>query len=418
MWYNRSYSLAFCDGPYNMLLPSTFFRRNPGLPVQNVTIGFQPEIGSVGMPTYRGLLRFMHPSDVESGFPRRNQSDTENNVWKFHKFEPWTTLLDNNETYDHVYAYFEDNYDVNGSDWVAAAQLALHVQYQNLFNGFISHVFEYTTAVIMWKTQSPWPSLRGFLYDWYLETTGALRGVRASLSSPVSVVFDPLSWRLRIINRSIQSFLRSFCLLGAEYRWIDVQGNIVESKEVMLLHDISAMSASFLGSIDDVLQWPENCSSVCFLQLQQTGNCSIEQTNQWYWLTKPSTNGDASDFSLLGQLRQNRSASVQVQVHHCHVSGKGLQVQASIQVALDSPVILFYPTFQLLKQNNDSLLPLFDDHECDIALIPGSDSIRTLESPVQIEAGSRIRVGVSSWNAPTMYHEIFCQEPIANNEII
>jgi hypothetical protein len=28
------------------------------------------------------------------------------------------------------------------------------------------------SAMIMWKTQSPWPSLRGFLYDAYLEPTG------------------------------------------------------------------------------------------------------------------------------------------------------------------------------------------------------------------------------------------------------
>jgi mannosylglycoprotein endo-beta-mannosidase len=417
MWYNRSYSLAFGDGPYNMLLPSTFFRRNPGLPVQNVTIGFQPEIGSVGMPTYRGLLRFMHPSDVESGFPRRNQSDAGNSVWEFHKFEPWTTLLDDNETYDHVFAYFESNYDVNASEWVAAAQLALHVQYQNLFNGFISHIFEYTTTVIMWKTQSPWPSLRGFLYDWYLETTGALRGVRASLRCPVSVVFDPSSWRLCIVNRSIQSFRRSFCSLGAEYSWITVHGNVLESRKVKLLHDISAMSALFLGSFDDVLQWPENCSSVCFLRLQIFSNCSIEQANHWYWLTKTSASGDDSDFSLLGQLRQDARARVQVRVHHCHVSTKVLQVQASIYVALDSPVVFFYPTFQLLNQENDPLLPIFDDHECDVVLLPGSESIRNLESPARILAGSQIRVELSSWNAPTMYQDIICQAPRASNEV-
>ena len=35
----------------------------------------------------------------------------------------------------------------------------------------------------MWKTQSPWPTLRGALYDNYLETTGGYWGVRSATGS-------------------------------------------------------------------------------------------------------------------------------------------------------------------------------------------------------------------------------------------
>jgi hypothetical protein len=42
-------------------------------------------------------------------------------------------------------------------------------------------MFEWYTAVIMWKSQSPWPALRGGLYDWYLAQTGGFYGVRSAL---------------------------------------------------------------------------------------------------------------------------------------------------------------------------------------------------------------------------------------------
>lgn len=47
-------------------------------------------------------------------------------------------------------------------------------------------MFEWYTAVLFWKSQSPWPSLRGGLYDWFLGMTGGYYGVRAALSGTQS----------------------------------------------------------------------------------------------------------------------------------------------------------------------------------------------------------------------------------------
>lgn len=42
-------------------------------------------------------------------------------------------------------------------------------------------MFKWYTAVLFWKSQSPWPSLRGGLYDYFLAVTGGYYGVRAAL---------------------------------------------------------------------------------------------------------------------------------------------------------------------------------------------------------------------------------------------
>ena len=54
----------------------------------------------------------------------------------------------------------------------------------------------------MWKTQSPWPSLRGFLYDWYLHPTGGFYGVREATKG-VHAQLDFRTRRIIVVNRAL-----------------------------------------------------------------------------------------------------------------------------------------------------------------------------------------------------------------------
>lgn len=452
MWMNRSNSLAFADGPYSMQYPATFFEKNPGLFngedekekwKKNVSIAFQPEVGSASAPTYEGLLRFLTEEEANTGVPNRINGVSAGDVWGFHSYQPWTTLQ-NNVSYDHVYAYFGPSNIINASDWCAAAQLAAHAHYQYLFTGFISHIFEYTTAVIFWKSQSPWPSLRGFLYDWYLESTGTLRGVRAALSQPVSVALDASSWRLRLINRGINSWpclsaRKIYSDIGASYEWFDIHGKLVLSGQLYLAghKTIPPMNATLLGnSALDALAWPSNCSDVCFLSLRPLGfpekNQGLDSTTchshsitpAWYWLSNPAIDGLGGNFSLLGEMRNRSKANATFSVDYCVFSKSlGLTVQVDIQV-LSSSEVLFYPTFSVFLPTDQPLFPLFDDDETNIVLLPGTNYSRRLRLPTSSISGAmstaddlrlgddiKIRVRMNSWNRPSITHYVACRPP-------
>ena len=76
-------------------------------------------------------------------------------------------------------------------------------QYQALFEGYTSGMWTWYSAVVMWKTASPWPALRGALYDSYLATTGGLWGVRAGKAAPArkcATPSPPRAW-----NTSLQT---------------------------------------------------------------------------------------------------------------------------------------------------------------------------------------------------------------------
>jgi hypothetical protein len=47
--------------------------------------------------------------------------------------------------------------------------------------------WQYYSAVIYWKSASPWPTLRGALYDWLLQPTGGYWGARAALRGSIHV---------------------------------------------------------------------------------------------------------------------------------------------------------------------------------------------------------------------------------------
>lgn len=401
LWSNRSFSLAFADGPYGMLLPSTMFQRNPGLNdlvPDDVRVGFQPEIGSTSAPTYRGLLRFMSFHEASVGVPSRHATKA-GEIWEYHKFEPWLTPVSNDSTYDHVYSYFTPGYKVNASEWCAAAQLAAHAQYQNLMNAFVSHAFEYTAAVILWKSQSPWPSLRGFLYDWYLEATGSLRGVRAALLCPVSVAFDPSSWKVRVINRSLWPLQQSTeSSVGAKYAWVNLEGKVITTGEMFLAKEEIVLPMT-TKPLNGKLQWPTNCSSVCFLRLMYIGPRNLIFSS-WNWLTNPVL-GDSSDFSALEGMRSRQAANAFLFLDDCAISNASITtVQVRIELSRESQELLFYPALTLSYEGQE-ILPVFDDGETETVLLPGRDQKRELYVLQPVSQGSQIKVTLSSWNGPT-----------------
>jgi len=408
VWENRSYSLAYSDGPYSMLLPKKYFERNPGLPCKNVPIGFQPEVGPyASVPSYEGLTRFMSTKEVEDGFPKRNGGSNLNIVskaWRQHNFIPWTT-----GHYDHVYTYFDESYNVTGSEWSKAAQLASYLQNVYLCMGFISHIFEYTSAFVIWKTQSPWPTLRGFLYDWWLEMTGSFVGVKAVLHNSLSVTFDAVTWKIRIVNRESYSIRpTSGESVGVHFHWVTLEGKTAHSGNIYVTDSVSSMSSSFVGE-NYTLKFPENCSSVCFLSLTTVVQGRKDYSPTWLWLTDP-TGGDESDFSQLGEARLRQRATVSLQMMKCSVLSAGFtQVEVKLKVPIESQEILFYPILSVYSGiGNYPLNPIFDSGDVGIVILPGESDERTLSLISNIKPGSTLIVVLSSWNAAEVKGQITC----------
>lgn len=70
--------------------------------------------------------------------------------------------------------------------YLLQAQLVNYTQYRALLEGWTSRMWSKYTGVLIWKTQNPWTSLRGHLYDHLHEQTAGFYGCRCA-AEPIHV---------------------------------------------------------------------------------------------------------------------------------------------------------------------------------------------------------------------------------------
>ena len=111
------------------------------------------EAGNTAHPDFESLARFLSPAVRERVPPPlagTKGGGAVDPVWGFHNYLPMTDGLGR----DHLYALapaatgaFADSLEYS-----RAAGLVQHAQYQALFEAYLEHIFDYTSAIIMWKS--------------------------------------------------------------------------------------------------------------------------------------------------------------------------------------------------------------------------------------------------------------------------
>lgn len=132
------------------------------------------------------MRKFLSPSSLASfppEFASESSGEQVDQEWRYHN---WLGFSTPNKTWrplcpkgiDHVYNLGRPK---TTEEYAQAAQVAQLTQFQSLFEGFLEHLWAYYSAVVMWKSQSPWPVFRGAFYDSWLAPTGGFYGVRRAL---------------------------------------------------------------------------------------------------------------------------------------------------------------------------------------------------------------------------------------------
>ena len=71
------------------------------------------------------------------------------------------------------------------------AQLVNYDQYRSLVEGHTSHMWDWYTGLLVWKSQNPWPALKGQFYDWYLDQNAGYYGYKHG-AAPLHLQFNPV----------------------------------------------------------------------------------------------------------------------------------------------------------------------------------------------------------------------------------
>ncbi|KAK4850793.1 hypothetical protein QYF36_009863 [Acer negundo] len=181
----------FTDGPYEIQYPEDFFKDS------FYKYGFNPEVGSVGMPVAATIKATMPLEGWQiplfKKLPNGYIEEVPNPIWDYHKYIPYSKP---GKVHDQIEQYGIPK-DLN--DFCLKAQLVNYIQYRALLEGWTSRMWTKYTGVLIWKNQNPWTGLRGQFYDHLLDQTAGFYGCR-SAAEPIHVQLNLATYFIEAVN--------------------------------------------------------------------------------------------------------------------------------------------------------------------------------------------------------------------------
>lgn len=212
------------DGPYNNLDLSTYFNKTPAsgtginkLNTYTGTYGFHPEWGAACFPTSESFRQFMPPDKL---WP-------ENSVWDYDHYFGYTSSSDNRgggaSPGDYVNRINARYGMATGiEDFCRKAQLMNIETHKAMYEGYTDHLWNDASGLLMWMSQSAFPTMIWQTYDYYLDCTGAYWGVKKACE-PIHIQWNIASGQVKVINTSNQDYNK----VTATSAIYDINGNII-----------------------------------------------------------------------------------------------------------------------------------------------------------------------------------------------
>ncbi|MEI3800277.1 MULTISPECIES: glycoside hydrolase family 2 protein [unclassified Chitinophaga] len=315
------------DGPYGIQPLSTFWSTR--------TFPFNSEVGSVGTGDYESLERFL---PAENLVPPDQQTGKTDAVWDYHKYIAYNKAVD---------PYGKTN-DLR--EWANKAQLVNYDQYRALMEGFSSHMWDWYTGVIIWKTQNPWTALRGQMYDYYLDPNACLYGTRKG-ATPLHVMYDPEEGMVMAVNNTFQ-YARDLML---ELKTYDMQGN--DSLLTQVFVEVGPTTVQKFMNMKPLLDKLKAQQGLFFSLRLLNAHQQVVDENL-YWL--PDAKGNYSG------LAQMPAAGVKVTA----VKAGADSINVTISNPAGGPVAFFNRVSLVNTQNKKRILPVFYSDNY-ISVLPG-----------------------------------------------
>ena len=327
--FTRNYLGDNGDGPYGIQELEWFytFRSHP----------FNPEAGSVGSPEVESFREFMTEKDLK-GFPRKGR--TRDACWRYHK--------------DLGYGEHLERYgDVNSiEDYCKLAQVVNYDQYRSFMEGWASHMWDWYTGVLIWKTQNPWTALRGQMYDWYLDVNASLYGTRKGCE-PLHPFYNRVTRKVMLMNTGVERI-----------NGLKVKAEVFSRKgELLWQQETDAVAeASQVGTLFEVPS-VNGVTGVYFLKLTLCDAGGKELTDNIYWLTTLD-----KDFRTLGELPATRPTIT------THLEKQGDKYQGTVTLQADKDISFFNRVKVFNKQTGKRILPVhYSDNY--VTLMPGDRKV-------------------------------------------
>jgi len=358
------------DGPYGIQPLATFWDYK--------TFPFNSEVGSVGINDYESLKRFIPAKDmVVPEYDESAGKTKTDSVWEYHKYIG----------YDGSIAKYGKVKDM--ADFAEKAQLVNYDQYRALMEGFSSHMWDWYTGVIIWKTQNPWTAMRGQMYDYYLDPNACLYGLHSG-SEPLHVMYNPGDGMVMIANNTFKT-VTNMMLIARAY---DMDGKMTDISQVF--SDITPTTTKRYFSLkEDLDKVAKDKGAFVDLEILDQNKKTIRQNIYWV----PDEKGMYSGLQHMPASQLTTSAT--------QVS-KG-KIKVDMLNPANAPVAFFNRISLVDAQTGERILPAFYSDNY-ISVLPGEHKSILVDFDTS-EHPDMPLITISGWNLGEQKVQILAQHP-------
>lgn len=328
-------------GPYHTLEPKDYFTH----PKLN---GFSSEIGPSGIPPMQSMEKFM-PEMGKTWAPGRFPLD---GVWAYHDANNWP----GNDTrkftsYDDMLRNYYGAPDTSVmaegvKNYIEISQLINYDVYRASIESINRQLWSNASGILLWKSNSSWPSITWQVYDWYLQANAGYYGAKKA-GEAIHVQFNRNDNSVSVLN--LQN--RNLTGITINTTLFDLSLKTVWNETKKL--DTGANCSVFSGIIV-----PES-KETQFLKMTVISTAGEILAENFYWLNEDN------DFKLLNSMPEPK---LDIAVSNVSNSGNH-KFQVLVKNTGQTPAFML--NLKLVgKESKQEVLPVFwsDNY---ISLLPG-----------------------------------------------
>ena len=220
--------------------------------------------------------------------------------------------------------------------------------------GYTSRMWDWYTGFLVWKSQNPWPGLRGQFYDWFLDQNATYYGFRHG-AAPLHLQFSPADSAVYIVNTTPKDRkgLRFEAVLADENGrelWKRSQEASVLANSVIKVWDVNLKDKPAL---------------IHFLKLKITylsTGVTIDENTYWIpYENRQEAFMQLRDAKVVSQMTKNNSGKI------------------TVDIANSGDVAAFFVRMKVIKTLTQEMLsPVFFDDNY-IVIMPGEKKSITVD---------------------------------------
>jgi hypothetical protein len=330
------------SGPYKYQQPRYYFEN---------ARGFTTELGTTCVPPIESMRKMMSENSL---WPI-------NDTWGMHDY----CHGGNGET-----GPYEDAIEKYGGrpsgieEFCKKAQLVNIENYKAMFEAWNNKLFNDCGGVLLWMSQSCWPSMVWQTYDYFFEPTGGYWGSRKACE-PIHIQWNIHDESVKVINTSSNSWNN----LTAEAGVYNMDGTERYNNSVTINSSPNTVTNCF------TISFPGNLSAVHFIKLTLMNDSSLLSEN-FYWR--------GTSYLEYGELANMPTVNL------TSSAGRSGNITTATITNTDSG-IAFAIRLVLLNSAGERVLPVYYEDNY-FSLLPGESKT------VRIEGTGPSRLRIEGWN--------------------